>query len=491
MGKQILYRVGQAGKDLGVSSYRIRRLCETGLIDAEFSGNQWQIPAGEVERLKRNGVPSAPKVVDSDDPEASPAPNTKERDATTLLADPSWEMIRAAEEAEMSNRQLTVAKNKLEQNRLRRDEAEIEDFFADREKRFQEQEAAERRRSEEQIEADARTRRNEAAAAERQKFYSEWQEYALRRKPYAAPDEIELDIHAEVLATLAKVDTNERDFVVRRLVDAAIERGLKTWKTAETKRAAIDHVIAELPLYMRYDEHWKGQARKIASEALKDIATGVSREEMASQARTALQPLVVEFRRSQKIEEIINGIRIEGANQDELRQGQDVVREALSELPNGATDRQITGAKEEALAPLLARLAERITREEAQRQRQEAQYEREQIMSSVSWRLPRETSADDKNNAITEISEALDQLPLEASRREMEKVRDQAVEEYEIAYREKARNAHKKAEQARKKADLVAYGLTQILPYAERLIQEFEYDRGETAWNIDTRIEVR
>ena len=47
MGKEVLYRVGQAAKDLGVSSYRIRRLCETGLISAEFSGHQWEIPESD------------------------------------------------------------------------------------------------------------------------------------------------------------------------------------------------------------------------------------------------------------------------------------------------------------------------------------------------------------------------------------------------------------------------------------------------------------
>src|SRR5215469_3563527 len=150
MGKQILYRVGQAGKDLGVSSYRIRRLCETGLIYADFSGKQWQIPATEIERLKREGVPSAPKIVDDfEDAEQSRAPNAKA--ANALLADPSPEMIAAAEEAEMSGQQLTVAKNRLEQNRVRRDEVEIEDFFMERQKRLQEQEAEERRRYEEQI----------------------------------------------------------------------------------------------------------------------------------------------------------------------------------------------------------------------------------------------------------------------------------------------------------------------------------------------------
>src|SRR5215475_27223 len=153
MAKQMMYRVGQAAKELGLSSYRVRRLAETGRIDAEFSGQQWQIPSGEVERLKRDGVPPTPKIVDSDDVETSRSPNAKENGTPTLLADPSPEMVAAAEQAEMSGRELTVAENKLKRSRVRREEVEIEDFFADRAKRLQDQEAAEQRRLEEELEA--------------------------------------------------------------------------------------------------------------------------------------------------------------------------------------------------------------------------------------------------------------------------------------------------------------------------------------------------
>jgi hypothetical protein len=75
----------------------------------------------------------------------------------------------------------------------------------------------------------------------------------------------------------------------------------------------------------------------------------------------------------------------------------------------------------------------------------------------------------------------------------MEKARDEVIEEYRRSYTEKARRAEKKAEQARNKANLIQYGLSQIHPYAERLIQKFDYDPGETAWSIDsgTRSEVR
>ena len=48
----------------------------------------------------------------------------------------------------------------------------------------------------------------------------------IQQKPLFAPDEVRLDIHAEVLAALAKLPTDEPESVVRRLVDAAVQRGL-------------------------------------------------------------------------------------------------------------------------------------------------------------------------------------------------------------------------------------------------------------------------
>jgi len=51
------YRTGQAAKQLGVSSYHVRRLCEAGEIAAELSeGQQWKIPASEIARRRRGDV---------------------------------------------------------------------------------------------------------------------------------------------------------------------------------------------------------------------------------------------------------------------------------------------------------------------------------------------------------------------------------------------------------------------------------------------------
>ena len=64
------YRTGQAAKQLGVSSYQVRRLCEAGEMAAETSaGQQWKIPGVEVARLRREGVPQVPVRVEEDEDE--------------------------------------------------------------------------------------------------------------------------------------------------------------------------------------------------------------------------------------------------------------------------------------------------------------------------------------------------------------------------------------------------------------------------------------
>lgn len=83
-------------------------------------------------------------------------------------------------------------------------------------------------------------------------------------------------------------------------------------------------------------------------------------------------------------------------------------------------------------------MAERIAREEAQ-------YRRERVLSSLYWKLPREISDDDREAALAEIEKAVRELPANASERELEKVRDEVIQEYEREYREKAKRTAKKA----------------------------------------------
>jgi len=237
---------------------------------------------------------------------------------------------------------------------------------------------------------------------------------------------------------------------------------------------------------MRNDKDWKAAAVKIAWEALKD-ASG-SKEEMASLARTALQPLIQQFEHAGKIEEAVNGVHVDGADYDELRDARESVREALEALPKNSTRALINAARDQALLPVTACVTERIAAQEAQRRHEEAKRQRELVLLSISRRLPHGISDEDEKAALSELTEALDDLPPDASESDMGKARDEIVREYEEAYREKARRAEKKTVQARAKANLVQYGLSQIRPYAERLLHQFDYVAGESVWDIDRRV---
>jgi hypothetical protein len=52
-------------KELGVKPATIRGRCSAGLIAAEKWGKEWKIPAAEMERLKRDGLPPLPKPAET------------------------------------------------------------------------------------------------------------------------------------------------------------------------------------------------------------------------------------------------------------------------------------------------------------------------------------------------------------------------------------------------------------------------------------------
>ena len=68
----LYYSTGQAARELGVSQDQIRQLCHGRVINAESTaGGQYRIAQAEVERLKRQGVPPAPRPMPVD-PESEP-----------------------------------------------------------------------------------------------------------------------------------------------------------------------------------------------------------------------------------------------------------------------------------------------------------------------------------------------------------------------------------------------------------------------------------
>src|SRR5215471_8808896 len=125
------FRSGQAAKFLQISSRDMRRLCELGMIEAEFSdGRQWRIPTSEVEKLQRLGVPPIP----SGDLAPHESNGRSTRSGQGLLAPPSASATGSAEEALMSEHELTIARNRVERLRAEFEGAQISDEFAERER---------------------------------------------------------------------------------------------------------------------------------------------------------------------------------------------------------------------------------------------------------------------------------------------------------------------------------------------------------------------
>src|ERR1017187_1668855 len=58
----LFYSTGQVARQLGTTLAAVRILCENRVIAAETTpGGQLRVPASEVERLKRDGLPPIPR----------------------------------------------------------------------------------------------------------------------------------------------------------------------------------------------------------------------------------------------------------------------------------------------------------------------------------------------------------------------------------------------------------------------------------------------
>ena len=178
MGR-LFFSSGQAARELGASQSLILALCESGAVETETTpGGQWRIPAAEVQRLKRDGLPPLPR----------PLPNENDvamRDARgrqglpKLLAAPSSAVVESFEG--VARKEALKKERELDWELL-----EVEDRFKQREKADQqaraELEEAERSR---QLQADAQQRRHERDNA--------WLAYALISIPFDARGSVEVD----------------------------------------------------------------------------------------------------------------------------------------------------------------------------------------------------------------------------------------------------------------------------------------------------------
>src|ERR1035437_9036639 len=122
----LFYSTGQVARQLGTTLAAIRILCENRVLAAETTpGGHWRVPASEVERLQRDGLPPIPRPLPTES--APPAGNgTADRHGhPELLAAPTAEVVSAAD-------LVAITRSLLEKRKIDRELEENEDWFRDR-----------------------------------------------------------------------------------------------------------------------------------------------------------------------------------------------------------------------------------------------------------------------------------------------------------------------------------------------------------------------
>jgi excisionase family DNA binding protein len=455
------FTTGQVAKELKCSDQTIRNLCASGQIAASKSpGGHYRIAPAEVERLKAlESLPAVPRAA-----LAAAAANSTRQPKHELLAPPSVDAIESAEDAYRTERELATDTHQLARKRIRREGVELDDWFEARDEARRDKQLEEERREQEYYERQTRLRQTQAAADERRQFERKWLSYAMERQVWEdGPSDYAVVIRPEVMATLAEVRPDEEHDTVEQLVKAAIARALQPWRSAQERLKAIQRAVNKLPWPMWVDDNWKARARTAAAAAVDKARADASPEELTAIAQQAVHPLIETYKHNERVDEAVRYLRIPGGTNDEDQEAREVARVELSLLPVDAGPRQFEQAKENAIAPIRARIEARI-------QSQRDEQERQALLSRLASSLPWDLSNTEKTTTLDKAAEAFAALPAEASPEQREQAGQQAIE----------RQAAKQR--------LIEEGLREVPRHARRVRQEYRYSSKETATDIEQRV---
>jgi len=476
--EELFYSSGQIGSELNVSPARVRALCQHGLIAAEQTeGGQWRIPARELARLKRDGVPPLPRPLP--DADGAPARNGRPQYGNpALLAERSSRVVIAAED-------VAVAESRLKQRRFERELSEEDDWFVQRDDQ-KAQRAAEQREIEQRRQAEAE------AARKHQNRDNRWLRYAMNGIPAEVRGEVEAEMHAQVLAALDNARLTEPEDVVQRLVDAAFHKVLQPWRRRKELARAIEDARRSLPSgmtgYSWEPTTWETQARAAAAKALEGARPDASYQEMCSVARAAVGPVIVLFRAHEAAvadKELRQRVIQSTSLPRELDEyGRELATKAISDviakLPQGTPRPQLEAACDDALKPFHEAIAKAHADERA-RQKTEAARQRdlanrETVLRCTSSKFPHDLPKEEREAALAAVRKALDQIPAGTDMNRLEAARDKALQPF--------LDAHARRKQIEL---LIEAGLREVFRYIRKLEAEWSFDKS--AWQLDAELQ--
>jgi excisionase family DNA binding protein len=368
--RTLFYSTGQVARQLGTTLATVRVLCENRAIAAETTpGGHWRVPASEVERLKRDGLPPMPRPLPTES--APPARNgaAGHHGYSELLEEPSDEVASAAD-------QVAITRSALERRKIEREIEETEDWFRERDRREAEAEAAERQRTE-----------VKQAEQRRRLWVQHWTEYGLDSLPYDARQEVEIEVHTKVWEALSVLQPSQPEAIIRRLVDAAVHRALRPWIRKQEIERALKAAMNRLPLDVQFRAEYgplKQRAWDAAVAAVGKTREEASYNEMETAAVQAVQPMIRQYEQQQACERIVGCVYVFDATFEEQQEAKEAVRQALAALPVGAVPKQFEMAEKTALAPFKAAVA---IRNEKARLESEKQAKRRAAASKADLQL--------------------------------------------------------------------------------------------------------
>jgi hypothetical protein len=368
MARQGFCRTGQAAKELGLSGHQVRRLCETGLVEAKLGpGGHWRIPVSEVVRLQKDGFPLIPSAVG--DPEREECESESKSSAIirvnprrALLALPSQTLT-------ASDKEVHIARNYSERPKI----VEATEWDTDR--------FRERTRQQEENQAAAAqaliNRRAAQAASEREQWHHRWLNWALESVPRGVPVESRLDVRQEADNTLQSLQPQTPESLMRKLMEGAVHKALRTWRIAQETEKALGDALRKLPWLatsLGQPTKWQLRAREEATGALSKLPDGASFEAKLAAATAAVHKVTLEFEEQSLRQTIIDeSIPLPLLSSTEKDDARAAIRTSVESLRPGSSEAELRRARHAVLKPF----------EETQRQREN----RQRLEWNINWGL--------------------------------------------------------------------------------------------------------
>jgi hypothetical protein len=326
MPSTAVYRTGQAAKQLGISTHAMRRLMETGIVEAELTNSgQWKIPVSEVERLQNDGLPPIPQALQEAPEPRNVSRKTRRSTEASLAADDESPAVRAEYD------QVRITEGRLQRRRLELEAAEIEDRFAEREAQRVRSENA--RKSAESLKADEAWRR-------------QWVDFALKLVPTDCPAELLEQVLEAAKKTVGLLDSSVAPETIGHLVSGVTQQALSPYYQAQDVVEAVRRALNTLPVaaqgWSQKPSEWEIRAKRLAMDAIRASGIGTLAE-MTVVAERAVKGVCDQFEHQRQVEGELAAYHpaLCDLPEDLVRQAKLELRSALSSLPVGCGQSEI------------------------------------------------------------------------------------------------------------------------------------------------------